>query len=439
MANVIEHKKYVAVNPQENNNKIWQFSVLDDGTMFFEYGRVGNPLNKTKPEPHDTKKLLAKIREKTSSKRSDFYSEITIVGNEIAPTKIAVSSSISKEEIKRRAEIEIGAGCPIVSALVKKLAEANRHELLVASGGELDIDLSTGIVRTAMGVVTAENVTKARKALSMMTPLVKKKDFDNPLFTAELGAYLRLVPQKTPPRRGWHSTFIPDNSAIQKQSSLLDQLEASIDLAASRITEASNAPKSETKPTSIFEVTMKIVDDKKIVDMVNKKFYDTRQSMHQSSRLKPTRVYEINIPHMSSAFEVDGRKVGNIKTLWHGTRMFNVLSIMKRGLILPKTLSTMQLAGAMFGNGIYFSDQSTKSLNYAHGYWDGGKRDSTCYMFLADVAMGREYVPSGPCDGQKSNYDSCFAKPGVSGVMNSEMIVYRTSQSNLRYLVEFSE
>ena len=31
--------------------------------------------------------------------------------------------------------------------------------------------------------------------------------------------------------------------------------------------------------------------------------------------------------------------------------------------------------GRMFGNGVYFSDQSTKALNYAYGYWGGGDRD----------------------------------------------------------------
>jgi poly [ADP-ribose] polymerase len=61
-------------------------------------------------------------------------------------------------------------------------------------------------------------------------------------------------------------------------------------------------------------------------------------------------------------------------------------------------------------------------------------------MFLADVAMGRSFVPSGygsrhsyPAPG----YDSTFAKAGQSGIHNNEMIVYSTHQCNLTYLVEF--
>jgi poly [ADP-ribose] polymerase len=118
--------------------------------------------------------------------------------------------------------------------------------------------------------------------------------------------------------------------------------------------------------------------------------------------------------------------------------MFNVLSILKRGLVMPNALSTISTTGAMFGNGLYFSENSTKSLNYSYGYWDGGNKDKNCYMFLVDVAMGREYVPSGPGNGKQSGYDSCNAVPGRSGIVNHEAIVYRVSQANIRYLVEFS-
>lgn len=438
MATVIEHKKYVAVNPLENNNKFWEYSVYDDNTMTFTYGRIDVTSTTTKPQTLDRKKLNTKIREKLNDKTAP-YTEIQIVAAKQTP--VASGSSLSKEQLKKIAEAEIGAGCPVVSTLVKKLAEANRHELIASTGGAMDIDLSTGIISTAMGVITGEAVDAARDHLADMTKFVIKRDFDNPDYVKALGDYLRLVPQRTPSNRGWHRYFISDDKDIAKQSSLLDQLETSVDLANQRLVDAAKAPKkNDGKPAqSTFEVKLNVIDDPAVIKMVNKLYKDTAQSIHMSHKLKPVRVYEVNIPHMSSAFEADGRKVGNIQMLWHGTRMFNVLSIMKRGLILPKTLSTMQIAGAMFGSGLYFSDQSTKSLNYAYGYWDGGRRDSTCYMFLADVAMGKSYLPTRPENGNKAGYDSCFAVGGKAGVMNNEMIVYRTSQANLRYLVEFSE
>jgi poly [ADP-ribose] polymerase len=95
----------------------------------------------------------------------------------------------------------------------------------------------------------------------------------------------------------------------------------------------------------------------------------------------------------------------------------------------------------MFGNGVYFSDQSTKSLNYAAGYWDGKASDERCYMFLADVAMGRPWHPdrTGASVKPPAGYDSVYARGGKDRVLNNEMIVYRTSQVNLKHLVEFEK
>ena len=141
-----------------------------------------------------------------------------------------------------------------------------------------------------------------------------------------------------------------------------------------------------------------------------------------------------------AAFEADGAKLPNIQMLWHGTRVFNVLSILKSGLFCPPKSGSFHVTGRMFGDGIYGSDQSTKALNYARGYWDGGARDKNCFMFLVDFAMGKHYTPRNSYESlPKPGYDSTFAEAGKSGVMNNEMIVYRNSQVNIRYLIEFEE
>jgi len=115
-----------------------------------------------------------------------------------------------------------------------------------------------------------------------------------------------------------------------------------------------------------------------------------------------------------------------------------VLSILKQGLVVPPS-NASHCCGRMFGDGVYFSDQSTKSLNYSYGYWDSGQRDQNCYMFLADVAMGNSYIPQGHSSRTlPSKFNSIFAKGGVSGVTNNEMIVPSTNQCNLKFLVNFS-
>lgn len=437
MANVIERKRFIAVDPIANNNKYWEYTRTDDGMIAYEWGRVGCEKPGRKTEPFNPKKLASQIKEKTNKSDGPSYNEIAIIGDKNAPTATPVN--MAKEEVKRRAVTEIAGACPITAALVKKLAETNKHELVKATGGiaagGMDIDLETGIVRTALGVVTLDAVKEARKILDRMIPYVKAGQTDNETYARNLlGDYLRLVPQKVPAKQGWHRDFID----LAAQSSLLDQLESSIELANQRMVDAAaSASKSAVPAPPVFECKLTLVSDRKVIEEIKSAFYANRSSMHQSSSLRPVKVYEVHIPHMDKAFEADGKKVGNIKRLWHGTRMFNILSILKRGFVLPNQLSTMQMTGAMFGNGVYFSNNSTKSLNYSYGYWDGGSRDKNCYMFMVDVAMGREYIPSGSGNGQRAGYDSCHAVPGRSGIMNDEQIVYRTSQANIKYLVEF--
>lgn len=449
---VLETRMYVAVDPANNNNKFYKVEILSEpvtepgrlgkmetGHIRTSWGRVGAPKVESQLL-NDQATLDKKIREKTNRKECP-YSEVKTVGTASEQTTKSYDSGarLTSDVVKKAAVAEIAGGCPITAALVKKLADQNKHELVKATGGiqrgGMDIDLETGLVRTALGVVTLDAIKEARSVLDRMLPFINRYDTDTSRYTDLLGSYLRLVPQDVGTRkRGWHTDFI----VVANQTSLLDQLETSVELAEQRITDASKVPgQPAVKQQHIFECKLALVDDSGVWKRIKDAFYDTRNYGHTSASLKPVRVYEVTIPHMVAAFDRDGKKVGNIRELWHGTRVFNILSILKRGFVLPTQLSTAQTTGAMYGNGVYFSNQSTKSLNYSQGYWSGG-HDNNCYMFRANVAMGREYVPNGSGNGNRPGYDSCWAKAGQSGIRNDEQIVYRTSQTNIKYLVEFN-
>ena len=252
-----------------------------------------------------------------------------------------------------------------------------------------------------------------------------------------------LIPQQVGHARGWHKTFFSTHNTLQRQSTLLDQLEASADLAESRVKSAQNDKITTTlaDTPNLFNAELKILTDKDIIKKIETMFLESLNQRHDSKRMKPVKFYEVTLHDAKAAFENDGAKFDNIQLLWHGTRMFNVLSILKNGFLLPKALSTMQICGALFGNGLYFSDQSTKSLNYSRGgTWDHGAIDKACFMFLVDVSMGKSYTPKNSYETlPKPGYDSTFAKANQSGVLNNEMIIYRLSQANIRYLIEFEE
>ncbi len=442
MVAVLESKMYVAVDPLANNNKFWKYERYaqpitengETGDLKIVWGRVGSGNPEFQIRMYDEKWLASKVHSKLRGKKNGPpYTECQVMEAGATPK---TAKSITDEQVKKLAVKEISGGCPVTSALVKKLAEANRHELITVTGGKMDIDLETGLVSTALGVVTINQVKNARILLDGMAPYVTKSDTGNSKFTDLLGEYLRLVPQDVGRRKGWYESFIN----LQVQTQLLDQLEASVELAEQRIKDAViNGNGADVEKPVVFNVKLVVVSDDKVIDRVTRMYSSSSTRNHESSRLKPARVYEVEIPHMTTAFKTDGEKVGNVKLLWHGTRMFNVLSILKRGFVLPHQLSTVQTTGAMYGPGLYFSANSTKSLNYSRGgVWSTGI-DKVCYMFLVDVAMGKEYIPRSGGNGKKPGFDSCWAKPGQSGVINDEQIVFRASQTNIRYMVEFSE
>lgn len=425
MTGIVNQRMLMLTDAANNNNKFYEATLYDTGTCIYRFGRVG-ATGQTKTVPGAGSAGMAS---KIAEKEAKGYREITVLG------KARSGEVVSKTQLRVVAQQELAGQDPILKALVERLAEANRHQIMVASGGQMNLDLSTGIISTPLGVVTLESVDKGRKLLETMAPFVLSHDYESRTFVKSLNDYLMLIPQKVPHARGWHRDFLSGTPEMIKQNTLLDQLATSVDLVSRQI--AAVVP-GDKNAAPVFDVKLSLVDDPKVLRAIEAFFKKGINLRHESRHLKPVKVYEVELGAMARAFEADGAKMSNIQRLWHGTRAFNVLSILKSGLMLPRSTGTMQITGNMFGNGLYFSDQATKSLNYSYGYWDSAQRDNQCFMFLADVAMGKMHTPSRPSKSLPfAGSDSTFAKGGESGVQNNEMIVYRTSQANLRYLVEF--
>jgi poly [ADP-ribose] polymerase len=71
----------------------------------------------------------------------------------------------------------------------------------------------------------------------------------------------------------------------------------------------------------------------------------------------------------------------NILPGWHGTRRANMIGITTKGLLIRP--SGVVHAGSMYGDGIYWATQSTKSMNYCDvrgSYWAQGS-NKTAYLF----------------------------------------------------------
>jgi poly [ADP-ribose] polymerase 2/3/4 len=428
MPNVVETKKFVLSSIEVNSNKVWQYTLYDNDDVLCEWGRVGKGMQSKTFSGVGLRYAEKKAREKENK---GYRAVATLDSGGSTSSKV-----VAKGNLKDIAKRQIQSTNPVVVKLIEYLTDVNAHNIYDATGGKITFDVDSGLFKTPLGIVTKDSIDEARKILASLGDAVAKQKFGLSSTRRHVEDYLMLIPQEVG-RKLTVEGFLPDLAAVQKQNDVLDGLESSYASAMSGAKD-DKGKKVVVAEKKLFNVAMDVVTEGKVVDRIKKLYGQTRNRMHVCHSLKVHRVYSVSIAFMLDAFNAKGKKIGNVRDLWHGTRASNLLSILKGGFVIPPS-NASHCTGRMYGNGVYFSDQSTKSLNYAYGYW-GGSRDSNCFMFLCQVAMGKEYIPatygrSFP----KSGYNSTFAKAGRSGVQNNEMIVYKTNQVNPVFLIEFKK
>lgn len=428
----------IFVSGKDNNNKFYEVNLDDNGLITKRWGRVDSEGQSSTEQGNEYS--FEKI---VRSKINKGYEYVPVIEN----SKDSEIKQINETSLKETAieDLTIGlkneAQRKKIIDLIELLVKTNQHQISQNSGGKITID-EQGVVKTSLGLISIEGIQKARKLLVSLNKHLEKGIFDD-AYTEILNNYLKLIPQAVPARKGWSSTFFTKVSTVDKQVDLLDQLETSLELYEEKKKQAIENAKKEgnQQREKLFNCSIEVVEDESVFKEIEQFFNNGKSLSHDSSKLKLVRVYKVHHEGMRNGFKEKGEKIGNIKRLWHGTRMFNILSILKTGLFVPKA-NAFNVTARMFGDGIYMSDKSTKSLNYSYGYWDNRSKDNHCFMFLMKAAMGNEYIVKNERGNSLpiAGYDSSFAKAGyTSRIINNEMIVYDKRQVDIEYLCEFQE
>ena len=432
---VVRSEKFIMVESDNNHNKCWYIEEHNNGMIRTTWGRVGNSLSITEKQfGSSASKEYDKL---VKSKLKKGYTKLrTIDSSSTADIKNIQKKTLEDIALK---EIVFDKADNQIKSMIQVFCQANIHA--ITSSTNITFNSTTGVFQTPCGVVTLDAINDARNILNKIYDLVKDRDFGHD-FIRYTEQYCMIIPQKVHGHLVCTKIF-RDEKDVQKQNDVLDSLKDSIETL-----EQLNNQKDEDKTVEehkLFNCEIKKVTDEKVIENIKKLFNKTHQNIHACRNLKVKTVYEINIESMTKAYNntkeawIKAGKDLNEQELWHGTKKQNIISIMKNGMIIPPA-NASHCTGRMFGSdGLYLSDQSTKSLNYAYGWWSGTK-DTNCYMFLNKVLMGKSYTPNGytGCSNIPSGYDSIFAKAGVSGVQNNEMIV-PPNQVCPEYLIEFEE
>ena len=416
----------IFVDTKNNRNKFYKLE-LNGETVNVEYGRVGANPQKTSYSGGE-RVFKTKMRQKLrkgyvkSAIDLDMDNEVTDINSNIL--EIAMEQ-IRTDEVSKN--------------LIKKLVQQNIHNITTQT--KIKYDIKTGYFKTPLGVITEKGVNQAIELLNKIEAIVAKGNAKkSKMFIRYNERYFSIIPTKISNLREFENLL----NTQEKLSSQLDICESLID--SIKIIESEKEKqlaKEEQKKSGekapfeiVFEASLYKLDDKKEFKRIVDFFEKSKNRKHGAY----TNSYEIeNIYKLSLGQEEKEYRYNltNQMELFHGTKISNLLSILKSGLLMPKQ-SPGAVTGYMFGQGLYFSDQSTKSLNYCDGmYWNNSKKQDRIYMFIADIAMGNYKVPSGSISkNPPKGYDSYWAKPGKSGIQNNEMIIFNNNQIKLKYILE---
>lgn len=410
-----------------NSNKFYELSRMPDGSTFARWGRVGA----AKPQSQ-TYRGYDSFSKKLNEKIAKGYTVFD--GGHDAPRGRGV---VNGEALQRQVSAGLFAGATKKSAdLVAYLIRCNRHAIDTATGGRIQVS-DTGAVSTAFGAVSLAQISSARRELTTL-----RHGYD----AHAVERYLTLIPQPVANVRekNWVT-----GSWCAKQDDLLAALESAVTMSAANNSDADDGAAIPFRHT-LTEVDRGSDEFARIAE----KFDCSRNTMHDANRLSLHRVWAIT-DSASSTWDKRKAELKHTRGLWHGTSAGNVLSILRTGLICPPMngRAAYNTTGRMFGDGVYFSDQSTKSLNYAIGRAPGqGGRGASQnpMMLLADVVMGRECRSDSTAvgsalvqrsrtgaDSKGRSYNSLYVRGGHCGVRNNEMVVWNTDQVKLTYLCEF--
>lgn len=432
----------IYVDSQANNNKFYEVKLSSDGiTVTKRWGRVGADgqmsIEKTGRLGFDNA-VYAKERKG--------YKKVAIAAPPTATTSVAANTQITT--IAKTALTKGKARTDTrVADLIERICRVNAHDIATLSGGKITVDTS-GQVKTPLGLITNYSISEARGLLTQIEQAGGVKDTSS---TRLLEDYLTLVPQNIGRNAGWASTFFNRDNTFQKQHELLDSLRDSVQFFNTQLAAATTAAIDDVDGNeydNLFKYKVRAVaDGGAVFKRIEERYAKTKNGMHTSAKLNLKHVFELVDPVGAATYKRIAAEIRNEQQMWHGTRAANLLSILQKGLFVPpRSGSGIQIAGRMFGDGLYLSLDSTKSLNYSNGYWTSGGRDNNCFMLLNDVAMGSEYRPSHYSDWPKAHstvnkfgkpWNSINVKPGTAGVRNHEAIVFDTNQVRVRYLCEF--
>ena len=401
---------------EANNNKFYVLEVHEtpDGRarLFTNYGRVGSAGVQESRHAESREAAMAEyhrlLKEKTSPRKG--YLPVEVEKAVVGSAALQVATEKTFQETRG---VKQSALAPDLSRFVEHIYDETKSELVRR------IETPLGSLSKAQIERGADKLREIRFALA--------RDHQDKIVSLT-SQYFSMIPHRLGRITNPNDAAI---NTIQKADSEEELLQLMRDVYHVQGELESDVDRKYRALGA--QITVVPADDP-IYAQVEQKILQT-QSQRHPFKLRVNRLFSACLPEERTRFERDGQKFGNLQGLFHGTKNCNMVGILSRGLLIaPKNAP---VTGYMFGKGIYFADQSSKSAQYSL-LWAANRRPIG-YLFLADVALGKIKKETGPQYREEAPR-GCHSVQGCKGksLIHNEFIIYNNAQCTLRYIAEIA-
>jgi poly [ADP-ribose] polymerase len=362
----------------------------------------------------------------------------TINYGRIESTKTTLQKPISKwNSIYNE---KVGKGYKDVTHTVSVIVEEKKsnnetildqiQEAKVAQFLDLMKKYTDGLVAKTY-TVKAKDVTQAQvdEAQKYIDELVKIDKKDTVSINSKLLELYMVIPRYMSKVQNYLLPNIDLDKVIQQEQDNLDAISSQV----SMITPPDGKKVKETKKEVKTLLDVLGIEMKEI-----KGHKDIKYLTDQLTRNKIEAIFEINKAEHQKTFDswINKQKNKETRFLLHGTRCTSVIPIIEQGLKI-RPVGNYQFSGKVYGDGNYFSETCSKSLNYT-GY------DNDQVLLVFEVHTGKPFIYEGWYRGnsftlnyknlQERGFDSTFVKAG-GGLLNTEIIAYKEEQCTIKYII----
>lgn len=458
-----------------NNNKFYNLECIESNDSKFylltTYGRVGASGVKEYRLCTDKSDVEKEALSIIKAKNKKGYVEVKLlksdVGSDVGKSKVEANSvsidTLKKMGVEVKEENESSKLHPKVQDLVRTWFGVTQEFI------ELNLDVK----KCPLGQLSLDQIDKAKQILEETRTQVHSKKPDVQELNKLTSLYYSNIPHVLGHRINADALRFDDDTKIDRAFDILDVFSD-----AKNIQGVISKRNSVDSQFNTLNANLEYLDESDPTwKWIDSMLHQTRASNHSFlGKLKTHKIFKVARKNEQDVFLKNAEKIAkecgrfqpsetysklvasrpdvpkdlqelykmaNVCPGWHGTRRANMIGITTKGLLIRP--SGVIHAGSMYGDGIYWATNSTKSINYCDvkgSYWaQGGNK--TAYLFLADVAYGNYKMANGSYLYNKKNISpahSVFAKAG-GGVYNDELITYNPTgadqQHNIRYIIEF--